>query len=192
MNKYLVGSALGTIQQGLLKVPVSLSCNSYRVSNFFDTCFVDVLARWLFSRESFGANSAIMNVVCLWRARASANRGDVFVCNHRYKHVAEAHPCRMLKMNLRTNCQPLRSWNIRYKKEPAVHSSNPCLSPLFFKCIFFPFIFIFSMHICCYVLRDFGVANSGTTIVYDHLRTKVSFNRRIKKLLVNSSQDAVD
>lgn len=62
-------SAYFVNQLGLLQVLAFIPCDSLRVEDSFDTRFMSVLARWLFTPEVFGAYLAFMAAVDLWEAR---------------------------------------------------------------------------------------------------------------------------
>lgn len=50
-------------RKGLYQVSTSVLCDCFAITNFFEANFVDVLAPWLFSRETLGANPAVIDVV---------------------------------------------------------------------------------------------------------------------------------
>lgn len=60
---------------------------SFGVTNIFKARFVDIRARWLFSRETHGSSYALMDVVDLWASSVTTYDNDALVYSHRYEHV---------------------------------------------------------------------------------------------------------
>lgn len=64
-----------------------MPCNVSGVANSSNAAFVDVLARWLFARETPDANPAFMRVVKMWGVRAPTYNDEFLVRDYLYEPV---------------------------------------------------------------------------------------------------------
>lgn len=87
LNNSYSKSAFVVNQEGLFHVPVSLLRDSFGIKKSFEGRFVDVLARWLFTRETSGAGPAFIDALQLWKARVPTYNNHTVDKTHRYEHV---------------------------------------------------------------------------------------------------------